>query len=55
MVRLILMALKRCINKNVKFVFVNHVSNSLGTINPKYKEIIDLTHKNDSKILIDGI
>ena len=44
---------KKMLNKNVKFVFVNHVSNSLGTINP-IEEIIDLTHKNDSKILIDG-
>ncbi|MED5269257.1 MAG: cysteine desulfurase [Bacteroidota bacterium] len=44
---------KKMLNQNVKFVFVNHVSNSLGTINP-IEEIIDLTHKNDSKILIDG-
>jgi len=44
---------KKMLNKNVKFVFVNHVSNSLGTINP-IEEIIALTHKNDSKILIDG-
>ena len=44
---------KKMLNKNVKFVFVNHVSNSLGTINP-IEEMIDLTHKNDSKILIDG-
>ena len=44
---------KKMLNKNVRFVFVNHVSNSLGTINP-IEEIIDLTHKNDSKILIDG-
>ena len=38
-------AFKKMLNNNVKFVFVNHVSNSLGTINP-IKEIIDLSHKN---------
>ena len=46
-------AFKKMLNKNVKFVFVNHVSNSLGTINP-IKEIIDLSHKNKTKVLIDG-
>ena len=44
---------KKMLNKNVKFVFLNHVSNSLGTINP-IKEIIDLSHKNNTKVLIDG-
>ena len=46
-------AFKKMLNNNVKFVFVNHVSNSLGTINP-VKEIIDLSHKNKTKVLIDG-
>ena len=46
-------AFNKMLNKNVKFVFVNHVSNSLGTINP-IKEIIDLSHKNNTKVLIDG-
>ena len=46
-------AFKKMLNDNVKFVFVNHVSNSLGTINP-IKEIIDLSHKNKTKVLIDG-
>ena len=46
-------AFKKMLNNNVKFVFVNHVSNSLGTINP-IKEIIDLSHKNKTKVLIDG-
>ena len=41
------------LNKNVKFVFINHVSNSLGTINP-IEEIIELAHKNNSKVLLDG-
>ena len=46
-------AFKKMLNKNVKFVFVNHVSNSLGTINP-IEEIIHLSHQNNAKILIDG-
>ena len=37
----------------VKFVFINHVSNTLGIVNP-VEEIIDLAHKNKSKVLIDG-
>ena len=44
---------KLLLTPNVKFVFVNHVSNTLGTINP-IKEIIDLAHLNNSKVLIDG-
>ena len=43
---------KTMLNKNVKFVFINHVSNSLGTINP-IEEIIELAHKNNSKVLLD--
>jgi len=46
-------AFKKMLNKNVKFVFVSHVSNSLGTINP-IEEIIDLSHKNNTKVLVDG-
>ncbi len=46
-------AFKKMLNSNVRFVFVNHVSNSLGTINP-IEEIIDLSHKNNTKVLIDG-
>ena len=37
----------------VKFVFINHVSNTLGIVNP-LKEIIELAHKNGSKVLVDG-
>ena len=37
----------------VKFVFINHVSNTLGIVNP-IKEIIDLAHRNGSKVLVDG-
>ena len=41
------------LNENTKLVFVNHVSNSLGTINP-IKEIIKEAHIHDARVLIDG-
>jgi cysteine desulfurase/selenocysteine lyase len=41
------------LNKNTKLVFVNHVSNALGTINP-IKEIIEKAHKVKAAVLIDG-
>mgnify|MGYP001491361541 FL=1 len=44
---------KSLLTPNVKFVFVNHVSNTLGTVNP-IKEIIDLAHSNKSQVLVDG-
>ena len=37
-------AFKKMLNNNVKFVFVNHVSNSLGTINPIKELILSLIH-----------
>lgn len=46
-------AYKDLLNEHTKLVFVNHVSNALGTINP-IKEIIDLAHQADAKVLIDG-
>ena len=36
-----------------KLVFVNHISNALGTINP-IKQIIDESHKVNAAVLIDG-
>ena len=36
-----------------KLVFINHISNALGTINP-IKQIIDESHKVDAAVLIDG-
>ena len=36
-----------------KLVFVNHISNALGTINP-IKQIINESHKVDAAVLIDG-
>ena len=44
---------KSLLTPAVKFVFINHVSNTLGIVNP-VEEIIDLAHKNKSKVLIDG-
>ena len=44
---------KSLLTPAVKFVFINHVSNTLGVVNP-VEEIIDLAHKNNSKVLIDG-
>ena len=43
----------KLLNQNTKLVFVNHVSNALGTINP-IKYIIDNAHKNNAAVLIDG-
>ena len=45
--------LENMINKNTKFISMNHVSNSLGTINP-IKKIVQLAHKNKIKIMVDG-
>ena len=44
---------KKLLNNKTKLVFVNHVSNSLGTINP-IKEIIKEAHTYDARVLIDG-
>ena len=44
---------KYLLTPNVKFVFINHVSNTLGIVNP-IKEIIDLAHANKSQVLVDG-
>ncbi|MFY0651141.1 MAG: cysteine desulfurase [Cyclobacteriaceae bacterium] len=41
------------LSEKTKFVSVNHISNSLGTINP-VKEIIEEAHKFGAKVLIDG-
>ena len=41
------------LSKKTKLVFVNHVSNALGTINP-IKEIIDKAHAVGASVLIDG-
>ena len=43
----------KLLSNKTKLVFVNHVSNALGTINP-VKEIIDKAHKIGAAVLIDG-
>ena len=41
------------ISNKTKLVFVNHVSNALGIINP-IEKIIEISHKNGAVVLIDG-
>ncbi|WP_417884743.1 aminotransferase class V-fold PLP-dependent enzyme [Zunongwangia sp.] len=50
---LIVSAFEELLSEKTKLVFVNHVSNALGTINP-IKKIIDTAHKFDAAVLIDG-
>ncbi|MAT79376.1 MAG: cysteine desulfurase CsdA [Flavobacteriales bacterium] len=44
---------KNLISKKTKLVFLNHVSNALGVINP-IDEIIKISHENNAYVLIDG-
>ncbi|MGB8704856.1 MAG: cysteine desulfurase [Gillisia sp.] len=44
---------KELLSPNTKLVFVNHVSNALGTVNP-IKKIIDFAHEAGAAVLIDG-
>tara|TARA_B100001778_G_scaffold67763_1_gene53481 strand:- start:64 stop:1287 length:1224 start_codon:yes stop_codon:yes gene_type:complete len=44
---------KNILSNKTKIVFLNHVSNALGIINP-IEEIIDISHKNGAIVLIDG-
>ena len=50
---LILDSLEKIISKKTKFMAINHVSNSLGTINP-IEEIVEIAHQHKIKILVDG-
>lgn len=50
---LILSEYRNLISDRTKLVFVNHVSNALGTVNP-IKEIIDIAHDAGAAVLIDG-
>lgn len=50
---LILEEYEKMLSPKVKIVSVVYISNSLGTINP-IKQIIELAHRNGSKVLIDG-
>jgi len=44
---------EKLLSENTKLVFLNHVSNALGTINP-IEEIINKAHKVGAAVLIDG-
>ena len=46
-------AFEKALSPQLKLVFLNHVSNALGTVNP-IKYIIDESHKVGAAVLIDG-
>ena len=50
---LILDSLRKLISKKTKFMAINHVSNSLGTINP-IEKIVKIAHQHKINILVDG-
>jgi cysteine desulfurase/selenocysteine lyase len=50
---LIMEAFEKLLSDKTKLVFVNHVSNALGTVNP-IKELIDKAHAVGAQVLIDG-
>jgi len=50
---LILSEYDKLLSRKTKLVFVNHVSNALGTINP-IEEIIEKAHNIGAAVLIDG-
>jgi len=50
---LILDELDKLLSNKTKLVFVNHVSNALGTVNP-IAEIIEKTHAVGAEVLVDG-
>ena len=50
---LLLDSYESILSNNTKLVFVNHISNALGTINP-IKQIIDMAHRVGAAVLIDG-
>lgn len=45
--------LKSLVNENTRIIALNHVSNTLGTINP-VKEVIEFAHQHEIPVLIDG-
>lgn len=50
---LVLSEYDKLLNQNTKLVFVNHVSNALGTINP-IEYIIEKAHNVGAAVLVDG-
>jgi len=51
--KLILSEFDKILSTSTKLVFVNHVSNALGTMNP-IKEIINKAHNKGAAVLVDG-
>ncbi|MEM6516107.1 MAG: cysteine desulfurase [Bacteroidota bacterium] len=51
--QLMLEEYKKLLSKNTKLLFVNHISNALGTINPIAK-IIEKAHAVGAAVLVDG-
>lgn len=50
---LLFSAFEELLSEKTKLVFVNHVSNALGTINP-IKKIIEKAHQYNAAVLVDG-
>lgn len=50
---LVMTEFDKLLSKNTKLVFVNHVSNALGTINP-IEDIIKKAHQVGAAVLVDG-
>jgi len=50
---LLLSEFKKLINGKTKFVSINHVSNTLGTVNP-VQEIVKISHSKKIRIMVDG-
>jgi cysteine desulfurase/selenocysteine lyase len=50
---LVMAEYEKLLNSNTKLVFVNHISNALGTINP-IEYIIEKAHSVGAAVLIDG-
>lgn len=50
---LVLSEYEKLLSENTKLVFVNHISNALGTINPIAK-IIEMAHNKGAAVLVDG-
>jgi len=50
---LVMSEYEKLLSNKTKLVFVNHISNALGTINP-IEKIIALAHENGAAVLIDG-
>jgi cysteine desulfurase / selenocysteine lyase len=50
---LVMTEFDKLLSKNTKLVFVNHISNALGTINP-IEDIIKKAHQVGAAVLVDG-